>query len=147
MEDDLDNKKESLIEVIGRGGGGDVMDVGVEYNAEFWPIEHPVEPPDEDQPVKCPMPDSSVIKDGKMWSSYSPRKRTDISATMTKEEMVVVTAEGPPARAVRKRHHTSTHHGGDNTLTPLFRMPPLHPLPTHNITIFQMLQQFNQFES
>ena len=38
------------------------MDVGVEYNAEFWPIEHPVEPPDEDQPVKCPMPDSSVIK-------------------------------------------------------------------------------------
>ncbi|GFZ21364.1 hypothetical protein Acr_29g0005260 [Actinidia rufa] len=86
-------------------------------------------------------------KDGKMWSSYSPRKRTDVSATMTKEEMVVVTAEGPPARAVRKRHHTSTHHVGDNTLTPLLRMPPLHPLPTHNITIFQMLQQFNQFES
>jgi hypothetical protein len=28
---------------------------------EFWPVEHPMEPPDEDRPVKCPMPDSSVI--------------------------------------------------------------------------------------
>ncbi|XP_057508692.1 uncharacterized protein LOC130791539 isoform X2 [Actinidia eriantha] len=152
MGDDLDKETESLIEVIdvsieSRHRGGGVMDVGVEYNAEFWPIEHPVEPPDEDQPVKCPMPDSSIIKDAQMWSSYSPRKRADISATMTKEEMVVVTGERPPARTLRKRHHTRTHHGGNDTLTPLLRMPPLHPLPTHNITIFQMLQQFNKFES
>ncbi|GFZ00345.1 hypothetical protein Acr_13g0017440 [Actinidia rufa] len=140
------------------------MDVGVEYNAEFWPIEHPVEPPDEDQPVKCPMPDSSIIKDSSRFYLAAifevavllallvvlfypcPRKRADISATMTKEEMVVVTAERPPARTLRKRHHTRTHHGGDNT-TPLLRMPPLYPLPTHSITIFQMLQQFNKFES
>lgn len=33
----------------------------VEVDMDFWPVEHPMEPPDEDQPVKCPMPDSSVI--------------------------------------------------------------------------------------
>ena len=34
----------------------------VEYEVEFWPVEHPMEPQDEDRPVKCPMPTSSVIK-------------------------------------------------------------------------------------
>lgn len=34
----------------------------VEVDFEIWPVEHPMEPPDEDRPVKCPMPaDSSVI--------------------------------------------------------------------------------------
>ena len=33
----------------------------VEVDMEFWPVEHPMEPPDEDRPVKCPMPDSTVI--------------------------------------------------------------------------------------
>lgn len=39
----------------------DVRSHGVEGEVEFWPIEHPMEPSDEDRPVKCPMPDSSVI--------------------------------------------------------------------------------------
>lgn len=34
---------------------------GGEVDMEFWPVEHPMEPPDEDRPVKCPMPDSSVL--------------------------------------------------------------------------------------
>lgn len=34
---------------------------GVENEADFWPVEHPLEPRDEDRPVKCPMPQSSVI--------------------------------------------------------------------------------------
>lgn len=28
---------------------------------EFWPVEHPLEPPDEDRPVKCPMPSASSV--------------------------------------------------------------------------------------
>ncbi|KAG7979669.1 hypothetical protein I3843_05G143000 [Carya illinoinensis] len=36
--------------------------LGVEaVNMEFWPVEHPMEPPDEDRPVKCPMPHSSPL--------------------------------------------------------------------------------------
>ena len=34
---------------------------GVEKSTDFFPVEHPVEPTDEDRPVKCPMPESSVI--------------------------------------------------------------------------------------
>jgi len=34
---------------------------GVEKSTDFFPVEHPMEPPDEDRPVKCPMPESSVI--------------------------------------------------------------------------------------
>lgn len=30
-------------------------------STDFCPVEHPMEPPDEDRPVKCPMPESSVI--------------------------------------------------------------------------------------
>lgn len=34
---------------------------------EFWPVEHPLEPQDEDRPVKCPMPSaSSVINNVKL---------------------------------------------------------------------------------
>lgn len=34
---------------------------GVDKSTDFFPVEHPMEPPDEDRPVKCPMPESSVI--------------------------------------------------------------------------------------
>lgn len=34
---------------------------GVKNDAVFRPVEHPMEPPDEDHPVQCPMPESSVI--------------------------------------------------------------------------------------
>jgi hypothetical protein len=34
---------------------------GVENNSDFFPVEHPMEPQNEDRPVKCPMPQSSVI--------------------------------------------------------------------------------------
>lgn len=31
------------------------------HDSEFWPIEHPIEPLDEDQPVKCPVLNSAVL--------------------------------------------------------------------------------------
>uniref|UniRef100_A0A5B6YTK8 Uncharacterized protein n=1 Tax=Davidia involucrata TaxID=16924 RepID=A0A5B6YTK8_DAVIN len=120
---------------------------GVESEVEFWPIEHPIEPLDEDRPVKCPMPDSSVMNDGRMHEerfSESLRKRAELSAVVNKEGMVVAAAE-PPVRAARKRHHTLTRR--DQTISPLLRMPPLYPLPTQNITIFHILKHFNKFES
>lgn len=33
----------------------------VEFDVEFWPVEHPMEPQDEDRPVRCPIPTSSVV--------------------------------------------------------------------------------------
>ncbi|KAF7808453.1 uncharacterized protein G2W53_035196 [Senna tora] len=125
---------------------------GVENEADFWPVEHPLEPRDEDRPVKCPMPESSVINDGGMQEkrlAESVRKRTEISAAMADKEgtaAMEAAAEAPAsARGVRKRHHTLTR--GDLEITPFMRTPSLPPLPTQNVTIFQMLQQVDKFES
>lgn len=56
----LSNKKEYLIpkgdEVAEKG-----QDHRVDFYIEFKPIEHPLEPTDEDRPVKCPMHNSSVL--------------------------------------------------------------------------------------
>lgn len=40
-------------------------------NTDFFPVEHPLEPPDEDRPVKCPMPESSVISVSMCYYSFS----------------------------------------------------------------------------
>ncbi|KAJ1430551.1 hypothetical protein SESBI_07692 [Sesbania bispinosa] len=121
---------------------------GVDKNTDFFPVEHPMEPPDEDRPVKCPMPESSVISDERMNEkrfAESLRKRVETSGAMAEGERTASMDTEPPARGVRKRHHTLTH-GGDLVMTPLMRMPP-GPLPSQNITIFQVLQQLDKFES
>ncbi|XP_009351599.2 uncharacterized protein LOC103943118 isoform X2 [Pyrus x bretschneideri] len=133
------------------------MQVEVDY--EFWPVEHPLEPPDEDRPVKCPMPDSSVINEGgrkekRFSETSSMRKRTEASSAAAAaysnqgltDQTVVAVETPPPARPVRKRHH-HTLTRGDHMISPLRRMPPLPSLPTQSITVFQMLQQFDKFDS
>ncbi|OVA03248.1 hypothetical protein BVC80_8977g19 [Macleaya cordata] len=125
---------------VGFGGGQ-----GVEPESEFKPIGHPLEPSDEDHPVKCPVPDSSVLNDGEMKERFteSMRRRAELPS-VDDQSMIVVAMEPDPARAVRKRHHTLTC---DHTTPPVFRGPPLPPLPPQNTTIFQVLQQCNEFES
>ncbi|KAB1205967.1 hypothetical protein CJ030_MR5G017549 [Morella rubra] len=128
--------------------GMDCHHLGFEVDMEFWPVEHPVEPPEEDRPVKCPMSDSSVLNDGGMNESRfseSLRKRTEVPAVANRQSTVAVHPD-PPVPAVRKRHHTLTD-GDHIMMSPLTRMPALPPLPNQNITIFQMLQQFDKFES
>lgn len=34
---------------------------GIEVAVEFKPVEHPIEPLDSDQPVKCPLPEPSIL--------------------------------------------------------------------------------------
>ncbi|KAG4999709.1 hypothetical protein AAZX31_08G090200 [Glycine max] len=119
-------------------------------STDFCPVEHPMEPPDEDRPVKCPMPESSVINDERMHEkrfAESSKKRVETTRVVVNGERTTTMDAEPPARGVRKRHHTLTHEGGDLVMTPLMRMPPLPPLPSQNITIFQVLQQLDKFES
>ncbi|XVF02981.1 hypothetical protein REPUB_Repub04eG0221100 [Reevesia pubescens] len=131
-----------------KGGSMDLHHHGnaIEFDIDFWPVEHPMEPQDEDRPVKCPMPASSSINDGKgheeRVAAESWRKRSEIPEMVKKG--IGVTTE-PAVRAVRKRHHTLTR--DDHIMKPLVRMPPTPPLPTQNLTIFQMLQEFDKFNS
>ncbi|KAK1283828.1 hypothetical protein QJS10_CPB21g00576 [Acorus calamus] len=36
---------------------------GTEVAAEFKPVEHPIEPLDCDEPVKCPLPEPSILNE------------------------------------------------------------------------------------
>ncbi|RZC69567.1 hypothetical protein C5167_032711 [Papaver somniferum] len=56
---------------------------GIEVAIEFKPVEHPTEPFDHDQPVKCPLPEPSILNDGRVWkeriSASSQKKITSSS--------------------------------------------------------------------
>ncbi|XP_050233524.2 uncharacterized protein LOC126682011 [Mercurialis annua] len=117
----------------------------VEFDVEFWPLEHPMEPQDEDRPVKCPIPaSSSIINDGRAREeSYSEslRKRAEIRTIVNKQGIVIVDAESPPFEAVRKKHHALAE--GDRIVTRTSTSLP--PLPSQNLTIFHMLQQLDEY--
>ncbi|KAG1354232.1 hypothetical protein COCNU_07G003440 [Cocos nucifera] len=55
---------------------------GVEVAVQIKPVEHPIEPLNYDQPVKCPLPEPSILNDGRIWkeriSSTGTRMRTDL---------------------------------------------------------------------
>ncbi|KAK2635629.1 hypothetical protein Ddye_030421 [Dipteronia dyeriana] len=155
--DDHFNKKEKEVVVVDESSRERGMhNHGVELEVEFWPVEHPLEPQDEDRPVKCPISaPSSVINESRMQEECSGKRAEVVAYTEVNKEGIVMALE-PPVRAVRKRHHTLTQddredHTTTTTIKPLMRMPPIPPpLPTHNnnnITIFQMLQHFDNFES
>ncbi|TXG57001.1 hypothetical protein EZV62_018314 [Acer yangbiense] len=157
--DDHFNKKEKEVVVVDESSRERDMHNhghGVELEVEFWPVEHPLEPQDEDRPVKCPISaPSSVINESRMQEECSGKRAEVVAYTEVNKEGIVMALE-PPVRAVRKRHHTLTQddredHTTTTTIKPLMRMPPLPPpLQTHNnnnITIFQMLQHFDNFES
>ncbi|KAK9095584.1 hypothetical protein Scep_027053 [Stephania cephalantha] len=58
---------------------------GFEVAVEFKPVEHPIEPLNNDQPVKCPLPEPSILNDGRIWKermSATVRRSTDLPVMM-----------------------------------------------------------------
>ncbi|KAI3707338.1 hypothetical protein L6452_25772 [Arctium lappa] len=56
---------------------------GIEVAVEFKPVEHPTEPLDNDQPINCPLPEPSILNDGRIWKervSAGVQRRADLSA-------------------------------------------------------------------
>ncbi|KAL3743900.1 hypothetical protein ACJRO7_019063 [Eucalyptus globulus] len=54
---------------------------GIEVAVEFKPVEHPIEPLDNDQPIQCPLPEPSILNDGRIWKervSATVRRRADL---------------------------------------------------------------------
>ncbi|CAM8995498.1 unnamed protein product [Rhodiola kirilowii] len=62
---------------------------GIEIAVEFKPVEHPVEPLDHDQPVQCPLPEPSILNDGRIWKER-------LSASMRRKPDLPVMTEGVP---------------------------------------------------
>ncbi|KAI4314535.1 hypothetical protein L6164_027433 [Bauhinia variegata] len=54
---------------------------GIEVAVEFKPVEHPTEPLDNDRPIQCPIPEPSILNDGRIWKervSQTVRRRADL---------------------------------------------------------------------
>lgn len=43
---------------------------GLETAVEFKPVEYPTEPMNFDQPVKCPLPEPSILNVSNSWSLF-----------------------------------------------------------------------------
>ncbi|KFK44953.1 hypothetical protein AALP_AA1G325000 [Arabis alpina] len=56
---------------------------GIEIATEFKPVEHPVEPLDNDLPIQCPLPEPSILNDGRIWKERVPasmRRKGDLQS-------------------------------------------------------------------
>ena len=60
---------------------------GIEVAVEFKPVEHPIEPLDNDRPIQCPLPEPSILNDGRIWKER-------VSATVGRRGDLPVMKEG-----------------------------------------------------
>nr|GMC54078.1 uncharacterized protein LOC109149345 [Ipomoea batatas] len=77
---------------------------GIELAVEFKPIEHPVEPLDNDSPIQCPLPEPSILNDGRIW-------RERVSAVRGRIDLPVMQQEGaaiePEVAATKSKRQTN----------------------------------------
>ncbi|XP_047333485.1 uncharacterized protein LOC124937007 [Impatiens glandulifera] len=114
----------------------------------FLPLSHPIEPPDEDRPVKCPpLPQSSttilmdnnnndetIVHDQKF--TIGLRKREDLVSSIAEKATYFDT----PPHPVRKRHHALTC--GDIIFAPPPITSPRFSFPAKdNASILRTFQQ------
>ncbi|CAA7043739.1 unnamed protein product [Microthlaspi erraticum] len=115
------------------------------FDVEFCPVEHPVEPEEEDRPVRCPVPVSSSL-------IHNSKKKS--KPDWVKHRASCDTPVYPPprhhVRNVRKRHNSFVE--GNNSF---FTRSMLSTSSTHeettprrsNVTIYRVLQQVHhEFE-
>ncbi|GAB2284436.1 hypothetical protein Dimus_018889 [Dionaea muscipula] len=83
---------------------------GIEVAIEFKPVEHPTEPLDNDQPVQCPLPEPSILNDGRIWkervSAVGVRRRSS-DMPLIREATTAAEAE---ATSVTKRLPQRSNH-------------------------------------
>ncbi|XP_010261605.1 PREDICTED: uncharacterized protein LOC104600387 [Nelumbo nucifera] len=100
---------------------------GIEVAVEFKPVEHPIEPLNNDRPVKCPLPEPSILNDGRIWKER-------VSANVWRKADLPVMKEGShlePKVAGRKQRPPQSN----RTILPSLSAPE------HNI--IQLLEECN----
>ncbi|PIN02287.1 hypothetical protein CDL12_25199 [Handroanthus impetiginosus] len=80
---------------------------GIEIAVEFKPVERPIEPLDNDQPIQCPLPEPSILNDGRIWKervSSTVQRRTDMPVMQEQSPIEPETTVGrrprPPSNRV-----------------------------------------------
>ncbi|KAK2969080.1 hypothetical protein RJ640_020391 [Escallonia rubra] len=78
---------------------------GIEVAVEFKPVEHPTEPLDNDRPIQCPLPEPSILNDGRIWKERvcaGSQRRPDLHA-MQERIPVEPQAAGKKPRSASNR--------------------------------------------
>ncbi|XP_068660958.1 uncharacterized protein [Aristolochia californica] len=68
---------------------------------EFKPVEHPVEPFNTDQPVTCPLPEPSILNDGRIWKERLSATTRNGSNLHVMKEGSAVEPEGTAGAKLR----------------------------------------------
>ncbi|KAK6934920.1 hypothetical protein RJ641_035075 [Dillenia turbinata] len=74
---------------------------GIEIAVEFKPVEHPSEPQDNDRPIQCPLPEPSILNDGRIWKervSATARRRSELPVMNEGASLEAEAAEINPPR-------------------------------------------------
>ncbi|XP_020693713.1 uncharacterized protein LOC110107710 isoform X2 [Dendrobium catenatum] len=77
---------------------------GFEVDSGFRPVEHPVEPINQDQPVRCPLSEPSILNDGRIW-----KERISSTGAPAKADLLVVKKGGTKLEkvSVGRRHKSA----------------------------------------
>nr|GMC55932.1 uncharacterized protein LOC109149345 [Ipomoea batatas] len=75
---------------------------GIELAVEFKPIEHPVEPLDNDSPVQCPLPEPSILNDGRIWRERVSAVRGRIDLPVMQQEGAAIEPEVAKTKSKRQ---------------------------------------------
>ncbi|KAM0935370.1 hypothetical protein DsansV1_C29g0211101 [Dioscorea sansibarensis] len=62
---------------------------GIEICLEFKPVEHPMEPLEQDHPVQCPQPDTSLLNDGRVFKERLSSVNAKEEGSHSQQEAVV----------------------------------------------------------
>lgn len=99
---------------------------GIEIAVEFKPVERPIEPLDNDQPIQCPLPEPSILNDGRIW------KERVSSGVQRRNDMPVMQEQKP----VQPENHVPRPRPPSNRL-----ILPSISAPEHNI--LKLLEECN----
>ncbi|KAF8379009.1 hypothetical protein HHK36_028436 [Tetracentron sinense] len=102
---------------------------GIEVAIEFKPVEHPTEPLNNDQPVNCPLPEPSILNDGRIW-----KERMSATTVQRRADLPVMKEGGPlesEAAGAKPRRARSSNR----------MILPSQSAPEHNI--IKLLEECN----
>ncbi|XP_010513930.1 PREDICTED: uncharacterized protein LOC104789955 isoform X1 [Camelina sativa] len=133
MDFDTSDKRESVEETVMMEYDGEIN----QFDVEFCPVEHPVEPEEEDRPVKCPVPISSSLV-------HKPMEKSKPGWVKHRASSYETSVYPPPprhhVRNVRKRHNSFDVEGNNNFFTRSHHDDETTTSRRSNITIYRVLQ-------
>ncbi|GMJ16039.1 hypothetical protein like AT1G31940 [Hibiscus trionum] len=96
---------------------------GIEVAVEFKPVEHLVEPLDNDRPIQCPLPEPSILNDGRIW-----QERVSATASVRRRADLPVMKDGGSLQSETETSSGTKHRPSSNRM-----ILPSQSAPEHNL--------------